>query len=125
MEILVSSILALVTLAFVLSPVIWPAPASAPLKGQREKWLSLPQLELDRALGKIDEAEFNELEKRTTADQAPKNARAAFPDVEAAILSLRRARLVDRSLESEILIQRARSKSKKEAHAGSPPNLTS
>ncbi len=62
---------------------------------------TLPQLEIDRALGKIDEAEFQELRAQT-----PDEPRSM--PVEALIYAWRRTRRLNTALEAEVLISRAR-----------------
>lgn len=73
------------------------------LKATSEGWNTLPQLELDRELGKIDEAEFQELKQRTRPDVL------VTSPIESLIAGVRAARKLDRSLETEVLVARQRS----------------
>jgi hypothetical protein len=66
---------------------------------------TLPQLEIDRALGKIDEAEYQELRKL-----APDEPRLL--PVEALIYAWRRTRRLNTAVEAEVLIARARRRRK-------------
>jgi hypothetical protein len=72
-----------------------------------EGWHSLEQLEIDRQLGKIDDAEFEELQKRV-----PEPTSVALPGeqnlLERLIFGARRQKRLQVSLESEVLIARAR-----------------
>jgi len=107
MAAILSIVAALATFAYILAPLFSKGVRrEAPAAGV-ESWHSVPQLEIDRALGKIDDVEFEEMRKR--ARTAP-----TFGPVEILIYNFRRARRLDRSVETEVLIARARHKSRPE-----------
>lgn len=92
-------------LAYITMP-FW-AGASAVRRAAREThWHSASQLELDRDLGKIDEAEYEELAPATE----PEPVRWPLSSLEALIFRARRQKRLDVALESEVLIARARTK---------------
>lgn len=87
-------------LFYIASP-LWAGAAPTPRSAPGENWHTLEQLEIDRDLGKIDDAEVEELRP-----QLP----APFPSLEALIFGARRRKRLETSLESEILIAQARKK---------------
>ena len=96
-----SIVVALATFAYILAPVFSRGSRRETPASGVESWHSVPQLEIDRALGKIDDAEFEEMRKRTRSEHV------VWP-IEILIHSFRRARRLDRSVETEVLIARAR-----------------
>lgn len=103
MEIFFTVILAIGTLLYVMSPFRF-ADAGGRRRYQpaAETWNTMPQLELDKELGKIDEQEYEELKQRTRPDLTVRTP------IEAIISGVRAARKLDRSLETEVLIARQR-----------------
>lgn len=104
--VILSYVVAAATLAFVLAPLFGADPGRLRRGTSNESWLSLAQLDLDRELGKVDEAEYEELQKRA------RSSLPSFP-LEAFVYSYRAARRQDKALESEILVVRARRRSSK------------
>ena len=113
-------IICAVVLAFVAAPLFrerraWvglPAPARrAMLLDERDMLLrDLKDLEFDRRMGKIDDADYAEL-RATTAGKATQvlNALEGPPLINGAALTNGRA-LLDREIEAEVMIARARLK---------------
>lgn len=90
-------------LAYICQP-LWAG--ATPLRAARsEGWHSVEQLEMDRELGKIDDAEYEELKPRLPV-AAP--VAAPLSVLEAIILRTRRQKRLDAALEIEVLIERAR-----------------
>lgn len=102
MQYLVPVIVGIATLAFILAPFWIRMGGSGHLRSTGESWHSLAQLDLDRELGKIDDAEYEELKNRIQTEAAP------VPPLEALIYRFRLQRRLDTALEAEILIARAR-----------------
>lgn len=102
MQLLVPLVLALAALAFILLP-LWGG-ATAVGSRRNPTLFSSDQLELDRELGKIDAAEYEELAPHVAAAEAPKS----LVPIEALIGAFRRQRRVDAALEIEVLVARAR-----------------
>ena len=69
--------------------------------------ISREQLELDRELGKIDAAEYDELHALLPADEPKFGSQT----VESLVGAFRRKRKFDLSVEAEVLVARARRKS--------------
>ncbi len=93
-------------LAFILAP-FWTSSTAVRAPAEQARWHSLAQLELDRELEKIGADEFEELKPR-----AEKEVRAPIFNVEAAIFRFRREKRLQLALEAEILVARARRKTK-------------
>lgn len=104
MTIFLTAILCCATLVFVFGPLFSRDETPKIWAHERERWLSVPQLELDRALGKIDDAEFEELKQRANQESV------YLSPLEAAIFTFRWVRRADKSIEAEILVARARKK---------------
>ncbi len=122
MEWLLPLVIGALALFYICQP-LWAGASSSKRQTNFEGWHSLEQLEIDRQLGKIDDAEFEELQKRVPVE-AP--APAVNPNLlenlisgarggnrfqnslESLIQSARRQKRAHVSLESEILIARAR-----------------
>ncbi|HEX8465046.1 MAG TPA: hypothetical protein VF627_10560 [Abditibacterium sp.] len=105
MEWLLSAVLGALALAYVCSP-LWMGAASSRAGASGEGWHSLEQLEIDRELGKIDDAEYEELKARIPAPAAPRVS------LEALIFGARRQKRLNAAAETEVLIARARRASK-------------
>ncbi len=107
MEWLLPLVLGTMALFYICQPLLSGA-SSARRAAKFEGWHSLEQLEIDRELGKIDEAELEELKQRVPveAPAAPRVARS----IEALIFGARRQKRLNVALESEVLIARARRK---------------
>lgn len=82
---------------------------SSPLRMRRRATVgprsSLEQLELDRELGKIDEAEYQSLRPELESRSLPEEF-----DLESLIFALRRGKRLELALEAEIAIARQKSK---------------
>ena len=89
-------------LFYIASP-LWAGAAPAKRAATRENWHTIEQLEIDRALGKIDDAEYQELQPQSPAP-------SPFASLEALIFGARRQKRLETALESEVLIARARKK---------------
>lgn len=109
MEWLLPLILGALALFYICQP-LWAGASSEQRQSRFEGWHSLEQLEIDRQLGKIDDAEFEELKGRVPAPP-PEAVPAAQNALEALIFRARRHKRSQISLESEILIARARNRS--------------
>lgn len=94
-------IVALATLAFVLVPFCSKGETGRSGRVREESWHSLTQLDTDRAMGKIDDAEYEELKAHVTAPPS-------IWSLESVIMAARRARRLSLALEAEVLIKRAR-----------------
>ncbi|PQV65546.1 hypothetical protein B1R32_101288 [Abditibacterium utsteinense] len=107
MEWLLPLVLGAMALFYICQPLLSGA-SSAQRQTKFEGWHSLEQLEIDRNLGKIDEAEWEELKKRVPVE-APLVAPGAR-SLESLIFGVRRQKRIHLALESEVLIARARRK---------------
>lgn len=107
MEWLFTLVLGALALFYICQP-LWAGASAGQKQSRFEGWHSLEQLEIDRQLGKIDDAEFEELKARV-----PVAAPVEPPFLEALISRVRRQKRANLSLESEILITRARKRSQK------------
>lgn len=105
MDYLLLLIVGVATAIFVLSPLWGRGRALDAKPAEAAVFNTLPQLEIDRALGKIDEAEYQELRR-----QAPDEPR--LMPVEALIYAWRRTRRLNTAVEAEVLIARARKRRK-------------
>ncbi len=106
MEWLLPLIVGGLALFYVCQP-LWAGASNSSRQERFEGWHSLEQLEIDRQLGKIDEAEFEELKERVPV-AAPETAPVRQNSLENLIWRARREKRLQVSLESEILIARAR-----------------
>lgn len=104
---LIPWIVAAATAVYVLAPLLGFSSVRRESIVREESWHTLPQLESDRALGKIDEAEYEEMKRTATAPPAL--------SLEGLIFAVRRARRLDVAVEAEVLVQRARRKQNKDA----------
>ncbi len=107
MEWFLPLVLGAMALFYICQP-LWAGASAARRAVKFEGWHSLEQLEIDRQLGKIDDSEFEELQKRVPVE-APKSETAST-SLEALIFGARRQKRVHIALESEVLIARARRK---------------
>ena len=98
-------VLGALALIYICQP-FWGGASSAQRQTRFEGWHSLEQLEIDRQLGKIDDAEFEELKTRVPI--VPTVTRGSVNTLETLIFGARRQKRLQISLESEILIARAR-----------------
>lgn len=89
-------------LFYIASP-FWAGASQTKRAAPRENWHSVEQLDIDRDLGKIDDAEWEELKPPTPAP-------SPFPSLESLIFGARRQKRLETSLESEVLIARTRKK---------------
>lgn len=106
MEWLLPLVLGALALFYVCQP-LWAGATASRGTARYEGWHSLEQLEIDRQLGKIDDAEFEELQTRVPV-AAPATERVDTNALETLIFGARRQKRLQLSLESEILIARAR-----------------
>lgn len=106
MEWLLPLILGAMALFYICQP-LWSGASASQRQTQFEGWHSLEQLEIDRQLGKIDDEEFEELKERVPP-ATPLAQPTAPHGLEALIFGARRQKRLQMSLESEILIARAR-----------------
>ena len=90
-------------LAFITMP-LWSSASSQPKLRRAAHVVSREQLELDRELGKIDAAEYDELDAMLPKEE-PKFGELA---VESLVGAFRRRRKLDLSVEAEVLVARAR-----------------
>lgn len=104
---LIPWIVAAATAVYILAPLFGFTNGRKVQAANEESWHTLPQLEADRELGKIDETEYQEMKRHATAPP--------LWNVEGLIYALRRARRLDVAVEAEVLIQRARRENKKDA----------
>ena len=101
-------VLGALTLFYICQPLRSGASAGG-RKAQAEGWHSFEQLEIDRDLGKIDEAEFEELQHRVLISVPLPAVSSKNPDtLETLILGARRDKRLQIALESEVLIARVR-----------------
>ena len=98
-------VIALVALAFVTLP-LWLGSSGESRLREAQMVVSREQLELDRELGKIDAAEYDELNALLPVEQ-PKFGSSV---VESLVGAFRRKRKLDLSIEAEVLVARARRK---------------
>ena len=96
-------VIGLAALAFVTMP-LWAGSSGASNVRRAPLVISREQLELDRELGKIDAAEYDELDALLPRDE-PKFGEAT---VEALVGAFRRKRKLELSIEAEVLVARAR-----------------
>lgn len=92
-------------LAFIAMP-LWMGNSGEPKLRKSALVISREQLELDRELGKIDAAEYDELNTLLPADEPKFGSQT----VESLIGAFRRKRKIDLSVETEVLVARARRK---------------
>lgn len=102
MEWMFAVILGGAALFYIASP-LWAGASPSKRAAQGENWHTVEQLEIDRDLGKIDDAEFEELKPELPAP-------APLRSLESLIFGTRRQKRLETSLESEVLIARARKK---------------
>lgn len=103
MEITLAVVLGAIALAYICSP-LWSGVAATGHAARRQDWHTVEQLELDREMGKIDEAEYEELKPTLPVATTP------LPSLEGLIMGARRQKRAELSIESEVLIARARRK---------------
>ncbi len=106
MEWLLPIVIGSMALFYICQPLLVGA-SQTKRESQIEGWHSLEQLEIDRQLGKIDDAELEELKKRVLVETPQKTGGFS---VEALIFGARRQKRMNIALESEVLIARARRK---------------
>jgi hypothetical protein len=104
MEWLLPIVLGGAALAFITQP-LWSGMITPLRAARHESWHSVEQLEMDRQLGKIDDAEYEELKPRLPV-AAP--VAAPISILETIILRTRRQKRLETALEIEVLIERAR-----------------
>jgi hypothetical protein len=102
MEWLFPIVLGGAALFYIVSP-LWAGTSGNVRKSLPENWHTVEQLDIDRDLGKIDDAEWEELKPEMPAP-SPQIS------LEALIFGARRQKRVNTALESEVLIARARKK---------------
>ena len=98
-------IVGIVVLAFVTMP-LWMGSSGESRLREAPLVVSREQLELDRELGKIDAAEYDELNALLPVEE-PKFGSSV---VEVLVGAFRRKRKLDLSIEAEVLVARARRK---------------
>ena len=96
-------IVGLAALAFITMP-LWSGSSGQTRLRRAAHVVSREQLELDRELGKIDAAEYDELNALLPREE-PKWGEAAL---ESLVGAFRRRRKLDLSVEAEVLVARAR-----------------
>ncbi len=106
MEWLLPLVLGALALFYICQP-LWAGASQTKRQASFEGWHSLEQLEIDHQLGKIDDAEFEELQNRVPV-AAPVGVADENNALERLIFGARRQKRLQISLESEILIARAR-----------------
>ena len=104
MSVLLSIFIGVMALAFITLP-LWSGANARELR-HAPLVISREQLELDRELGKIDAAEYDEL--NALLPVAP--PRVSSEAVENLINVFRRRRRLERAVEAEVLVARARRK---------------
>lgn len=104
MEIVLPLILGVFALAYISLP-FWGGVSSTKEKTEELPTWSAEQLELDRDLGKIDDREFRELNPNVPVSASTKRI-----SVEGLIGAVRRQKRLDLTVETEILVARARRK---------------
>lgn len=104
MEFLLPIVLGASALVFITMP-FWGGASQLGAKRRAEAVLTSQNLDLDRELGKMDDDEWRELRPLVAQNEIE-----SVGDVESLIGQFRRARRLDLSLESEILVARARKK---------------
>ena len=97
----------IVALAFVTMP-LWSGSSGESRLRRAAHVVSREQLELDRELGKIDAAEYDELHALLPKEE-PKFGEAA---IESLVGTFRRRRKVEMSVEAEVLVARVRRSAK-------------
>ncbi len=105
LPILLPIIVGLAALAYVTMP-LWSGASGETSLRRAAQVVSREQLELDRELGKIDAAEYDELDA-LLPKEAPKFGEQT---VESLVGAFRRRRRLDLSIEAEVLVARARRK---------------
>ncbi len=101
-------IVGILALTFITMP-LWSGASSETRLRRAAHVVSREQLELDRELGKIDAAEYDELDALLPQEE-PKFGEAAIENL---IGAFRRRRKLDLSVEAEVLVARARRKGRK------------
>jgi hypothetical protein len=102
MDWLFSGVIAAAAIVYICFP-LWAGASQVRRGARHETWHSVEQLEIDRELGKIDDAEYEELKPRLPV-------RTALPPLEALIYGARQQKRAQTAIETEILIARARKK---------------
>ena len=105
MNFLLPIVIGVAALAYITMP-LWSGAGAAPRVRNGALLVSREQLELDRELGKIDAAEYDELDA-LLPKPAPRVSEGAIENL---IGKFRRNRRVEREVEAEILVARARRK---------------
>ena len=96
-------IVGIMALAFITMP-LWSGASGETRLRRAAQVVSREQLELDRELGKIDAAEYDELNALLPVEE-PRFGEAA---IESLVGAFRRRRKLELSVEAEILVARAR-----------------
>jgi hypothetical protein len=104
MEIALTVVLGAIALAYICSP-LWSGASASERSARMESWHTAEQLELDREMGKIDQAEYDELKPNV-----PVEAPAPTFSLEGLIMGARRHKRTELSIETEVMIARARAK---------------
>ena len=104
MDWLLPLVLGAAALFYICAP-LWSGASDEKRIARNENCHTMEQLELDRAMGKIDAAEYDELKPRA-AERAPSH----LPSLESLIYGVRRQKRAEIAVESEVLIARARRK---------------
>ncbi|HEX9996546.1 MAG TPA: hypothetical protein VGB45_05330 [Abditibacterium sp.] len=104
MEWLLPLVLGAAALVYICAP-LWAGASETHGVAPPEGWHTSEQLELDRELGKIDTAEYEEL-KPQVAVIAPREP----VSLETLIYGVRRQKRAEIAIETEVLIARARKK---------------
>ena len=103
LSLLLPIVIGILAVAFITLP-FWSGSSRAPQLRRAAHVVSREQLELDHELGKIDEAEYKELDALLPRAE-PTFGSAA---VESLVGAFRRRRQLDLSVETEVLVARAR-----------------
>lgn len=103
---LLPALVGIAALVFITMP-LWSGASGAAQLRRAPLVVSREQLELDRELGKIDAAEYDELDALLPPEEIkePKFGTAA---VESLVGAFRRRRRLELSIEAEVLVARAR-----------------
>ena len=104
MDWLLPLVLGAAALVYICAP-LWAGASDTHRSAAPEGWHTTEQLELDRELGKIDTAEYEELKP-----QVASVAQSELPSLEALIYGVRRQKRAEIAVETEVLIARARKK---------------
>jgi len=103
---LLPAILGVAALVYIFLP-LWAGASKHAVRARDSVVYGVEELDLDHDLGKIDEDEWKSRRPTLLAQERPVAKRV---NVEALIRSFRKARRVELTIESEVLIARARKK---------------